>query len=119
MGDDRGRGVAAAALHDQAHAIGGEDFDGGDERRLRQGVGVHTGKERTGNAAPGAVFGDGLADGEDVALIEAAGGRRAAMPRRAEGDLLGRVGRVGVGGVIGGHQPRDVDQGCLGGGLAG
>ncbi len=119
MGDDRRRRVAQAALDDDAHAIGGKDLDGRGQRRLRQGVGVHPGVERAVDAPPGAVVGDGLGDGGDVVVVEAAGRRCAAVARGAEADPLERVGRVGVGGVIGRDEARDVDESFAWGRLAG
>ncbi|MDA8086786.1 MAG: hypothetical protein M0Z75_08820, partial [Nitrospiraceae bacterium] len=61
----------------------------------------------------------GLGNGDDMALGESSGGRRAAMAAGAETDPLRRVGGVGPRPGIGPLQRRDVDQHGPGGRLAG
>ena len=119
MRDDRRRGVAAARLDHHLDAVGREHFERGHQRRLGERVGVHAGEERPGRPLALAVLADGLADRQDVILVEAVAQRRAAVPRCAEGDGVRRLSRVGMIGVVGGDEPRDVDQQVARGGLAG
>jgi hypothetical protein len=57
---------------------------------------VHAEEERSRDARAGAVFRDRLADRENVRLVERALERRAAMPRRAEGNALAGLGGIGL-----------------------
>ena len=43
------------------------------QRRLGQGVGIHADEQRAGDALRPAVLADGLADGQDVVVVEGAG----------------------------------------------
>ncbi len=118
VGDDRGGGVALPGLDDQLDAVGGEDLHGGGKRGLRKGVGIHAEVERPGGAMRLAVFTDGLADGEDMVLVEGSGGGRAAVSGGAEGHLVFADGGIGLLGVISADQARDVHQQFVGGRFA-
>ena len=76
-------------------------------------------EERAGGVLGGAVLDDGLRDGEDVRVVEAGVERGAAMAGGTEADALRGDAGVGVVGVEGGDQARDVDQAVGGGEMAG
>ena len=57
-----------------------------------------------------AVLDDGLGDGGDVVVVEGWREGAAAMAGGSEGDALGGIGGVGVEGVVGGDEAREVDQ---------
>ena len=71
------------------------------------------------NAGAGAVFADGLANREDVVLVERPLEGRAAMPGSAEGDALPGDGGIGLLGIIRRNQARKIDEDRRGGRLAG
>jgi hypothetical protein len=73
-------------------------------------VGVDADEERPVDAARSAVLDDGLGDGEDVLLVEAAVQRGPTMTRGTEGDALPASRRIGHARVILGDEERDVDQ---------
>ena len=81
-------------------------------------MGVLGEKERAGDAGGGAVFADGLGDGEDVGVVEAVVERAAAVSAGAESDALRGDGGVGVVGVEGGDEAGDVGEGFREGRLA-
>ncbi len=66
--------------------------------------------QRPGDALRLPLLGNGLADGENVVLIERVFERRAAMAGRAERDSLRRLLRIGLLRVVGRNQLRDIDQ---------
>ena len=81
-------------------------------------MGVPPEEQRAGDPGRGAVLADRLAGGGDVVLVEREVQRRAAVPGGAEGDLLRRLGHVGMAGVVGRDERGDVDEVGSGGGLA-
>ena len=91
-------------------AIGREHFERARERGFRKRMRVHAQKQRPIDARAAPVQADGLADGQDMRLIEGSGERRAAMPRGAEGDALRSDRGIRHLREIGGHQPRHIDQ---------
>ena len=91
-------------------AVCRQHLEGGGAGRHRQCVRVEAEEQRAVNALSLAVAADGLADREHVPFVEGPLERRAAMPRRAEGDSLGRHQGVGDLSVIGRDQPGDVEQ---------
>ena len=111
VGEDGGGGVGRGRLVDHdLDAVGGEDFEGGGEGGLGEGVGVFGEEERAGGVLGCAVFDDGLGDGGDVVFVEGGVEGGAAMAGGAEGDALGGVGGVGVEGVVGGDEAGEIDQ---------
>ncbi len=110
VGDDRRWRVAEAFLDAHLDRIRRKDLDSARQRRFRQGVGVHAEVEGTADPLRLPVLADGLADGENVRLVETVLQRRAAVPGGAEGDPLRRIGGIGHVRVIGRDQPRYVRQ---------
>ena len=108
--DDRGRGIAAILVDHHLDAVGGQHLERAGKRRLRQRMGVHPQEQRPVDPVRLAIAADRLGDRQNVRLVEGALERRAAMPRRAEGDAFRGDSRVGLLRVVRGHQPRDVDQ---------
>ncbi len=102
---------AAACVDAGFHVVGGQDFKRGAEGGFREAVGVHGEEERAGVALAGAVLDDGLGDGEDVVLVEGGVEGGAAVAAGAEADFLVGVAGVGVQGVVGGQEAREVDEG--------
>lgn len=70
VGEDRRGGVAEIDIDHRVDAIGGQDFEGGDEGRFGQGVGIFGKKERATGVLRRAVIADGLSDGGDVVIVE-------------------------------------------------
>src|SRR3546814_4108476 len=66
------------------HAVGGQHFQRAVAGRLRQRVRVDAQEQRAVDALLLAVLADGLGDGQDVLLVEAAVERTAAMAGSAE-----------------------------------
>ena len=97
VGERGGGGVGEVVVDDGFDVVGGEDFEGGGEGGLGEGVGVLREEERAGDVFGGAVLDDGLGDGGDVVVVEGGGEGAAAMAGGAEGDALGgdRRGRGG------------------------
>ena len=87
LADDRG-----ALLGVQGHAVGREDLEGRDERRLTQGVGVLAHEQGAVDSIAFPEFGNRLSDGQDVMLVEARLRRASPVTGRPKGDLLGRIG---------------------------
>ncbi len=110
---------AAAGVDAGFHVVGGQDFKRGAEGGFREAVGVHGEEERAGVALAGAVLDDGLGDGEDVVLVEGGVEGGAAVAAGAEADFLVGVAGVGVQGVVGGQEAREVDEGVEAGEFAG
>ena len=100
-------------------AVGREDFEGGGEGGLGEGVGVLREEERPGGVLRGAVLDDSLRDGEDVRVVEAGVQREPRWPDVPKADALRGDAGVGVVGVEGRDQPRDVDQAVGAGEMAG
>ena len=67
-------------------------------------------EQRSGGAVRGAVFDDGLSDGQDVGFVECAVQRRAAVARRSERHLLGDVLGIRFYRVVGRDQMRQIDE---------
>ena len=119
MRDRRRRRVFVALGEHDVDAVRGEHLERARRGRLRQRVRVDAEKERPVDAALFAVAADRLGDRQDVMLVERALERRAAMPRRAEGDALRRDRRVRDPGVVRGDELADVDERRGRNGLAG
>ena len=119
VGDGRGGSVAPFSVDKHRHPIGDEHLERGDHRRLGQGVGVAADVDRPVDALAAAVVHDRLRGGQDVRLVKRVVQGRAAVAGGAEGDLLVRVVRVDVAGVVGGDHLGDVDEVVLAGGLSG
>ena len=113
-----GRGVAASAVGQHAHAVGGEYFQRSDEGRLGQGMSVAGEVERAGDARPGAVFTDRLSGSGNVIFVEGQPERRPPVARSAEGNQLPGFGGVRVLHVVGGDERGHIDQVGVGGWLA-
>ena len=118
VGERGGGGVAELVVDHGVDVVGGEDFEGGGEGWLGEGVGVLGEEERAGGVLRGAVLDDGLGDGGDVGVVEGSLAL-AAVAGGSEGDALGGDGGVGVEGVVGGDEAREVDEVGGGGELAG
>jgi hypothetical protein len=71
--DGGGGRVPVGVVDEHRHAVGGEHLQGGDPRRLGEGVGVRAEEERSVRALRGAVLADGLAGRGDVVLVERGG----------------------------------------------
>ena len=104
------RRVAAAIVDHDVDAVGGKHFDRAHQRRFGQRVGVDADEQRAGQPGFAAVVADRLRGRQDVVFVEGVFQRRAAMTRGAEGDALRGIGRIGLSGEIGGHQPRNIDE---------
>ena len=79
VGEDGGGGVAELVVDEDGDVVGREDFEGGGEGGLGEGVGVLGEEEGAGGVLGGAVLDDGLGDGEDVRVVEAVVQRAASM----------------------------------------
>src|SRR5690606_19061120 len=101
-------GVAGVDAH--VDAVRDEYLDRAALGRQRQGVRVAAEEERSGDALAATVVDDGLGGRDDVLLVEARRERGSAVPAGAEGDALGRHGRVGDPVVVGGDQLVDIDE---------
>jgi hypothetical protein len=106
-------------LHPDRCPGGGKHLQRTGQRRLGKGVGVHPDKKRAVDLLLGPVFNDGLADGQDVVLVETVLQRRSPVAGGAEGHLLGGVGCIRLAGVVGGNEPGDVGEHGSGGRFAG
>ena len=113
-----GRRVAVPVVDEHGDVVGREHLERGRPGRLGEPVGVAPEEQRAGHAGRGAVLDDRLAGGGDVVLVEREVQRRATVPGGAEGDLLRRLGHVGMTGVVGRDERGDVDEVGSGGGLA-
>jgi hypothetical protein len=124
---ERGRGRVSgdvrygviASVDDGVDAVGGEHFEGSDEGRLGESVGILREEERAGGLLRRAVLDDGLRNGEDVRVVEAAVERGAAMPGGAEADALGGVLGVRMVRVEGGDERGQLHELVRGGEVAG
>ena len=67
-------------------------------------------EQRPGGALGGAIFDDGLGDGQDVRLVERSVERRAAVTRSAERHLLSDVVRIGLDRVVRSDQVGQIDE---------
>ena len=82
------RRVAVVGVDHHVHAVGGQHLEDRAEGRLGQRVGVAAEEQRAVDALRRAVVADGLADRQDVRLVERARRSRAAVARGAERDAL-------------------------------
>jgi hypothetical protein len=73
-------------------------------------VGVAADEQRTGRALRRAVLDDRLGGRQDVRFVERRVQARTTVPGRAERHLLGDVLRIGLHGIVGRHDLRDVDE---------
>ncbi len=92
------------------HAVGRQHFQRAGAGRRRQRMGVEADEQRAVDALGFAVQADGLADGEHVPFVEAQFERAAPVPGGTEGDALGGDRCIGLAGVIGRNQSRDIYQ---------
>ena len=117
---DRGSGREPVAVVDQhGHVVGDQHLERRGPGRLGEGVGVAPDEERAVVALLRAVVADRLGRRGDVDLVEGRVERRAAVPARAEGDLLRDVVGVGLEVEVGRDQVGDVHQVLGAGGLSG
>ena len=72
VGEGGRGGVAEVVVDDDFDVVGGEDLERGGEGGLGEGVGVFGEEEGAEGVLGGAVFDDGLGDGGDVVVVEAA-----------------------------------------------
>ncbi len=119
MGERGGWGVGEVGVDHDFDVVGGEDFEGGGEGGLGEGVGVLREEEGARGVLVAAVVDDGLGDGGDVVVVEGGVEGAAAMSRGSEGYALGGDVCVGVKRVEGGDEAGDVDEGVGAGELAG
>ena len=105
-----GSGCSRPGCRQHLHVVGDEHLERGGEGGLGQRVRVAADEQRAGDPGAGAVVADGLGGRGDVVVVERQPEGRAAVARRAEGDLLPGLGRVRVLRVVGGHQGGDVDE---------
>ena len=103
-------GVAECVLGDLERAL---------ERRLGQRMGVAADEARPVSACRVAVVADGLADRQNMGLVEAAREGRAAMARGAESHTLCRHRGIGDEGAVGADQLARIDELLAGRQLAG
>ncbi len=113
-----GRDVVAAVDQD-LHVVGDQDFHRRPPRRLGQRVGVPADQQRTGGALRGAILTDRLGDREDVRLVERPVEAGATVPGGAERDALVRVGEVRAPVGVRLHHGVEVDEVVGAGGLTG
>jgi hypothetical protein len=106
----RGGCEAEVVIDEDFNAVGGEDFERGGEGGLGESVSILRKKEWAGGALLRAVLDDSLGNGEDVRVVEAGVERRSAMARGAEADTLRKDLRIGVVGVKGGDEARQIDE---------
>jgi hypothetical protein len=110
VADRRRRRVAVSRVNGRDDVIGGEHLDRRHPCGLRETVRISADEQRSGGAVRGAVFDDGLGDGQDVGFVECAVQRRAAVPRRSERHLLGDVLGIRLYRVVGRDQMRQIDE---------
>ncbi|MCY1420473.1 hypothetical protein D9M71_360950 [compost metagenome] len=110
MGDRRGRRVLIVLGQHDVHAIGRQYLQRTGAGRGGQGMGIDADEHRAVDAFGLAVQADGLADGQDVMFVEAQVERAAPVAGGTEGHALGGDRGIGLAGVIGGQQSRDIDQ---------
>jgi hypothetical protein len=110
VGERGGWGVGEVGVDHDVDVVGGEDFEGGGEGGLGEGVGVLCEEEGAGGVLVVAVVDDGLGDGGDVVFVEGGFEGAATMAGGAEGYALGGDGRVGMEGVVGGDEAGEIDQ---------
>ena len=73
-------------------------------------MGIDAKVERAVNSERFALIADRLGDGEHMPFVERHIERRSAMPRGAKHHSLRGHARIGLLGVVGGDEPRDIDQ---------
>ena len=104
------RRIAETGLQHHLNVICGKDFDGRNDGRFGQRVGIHADEQRPGDVLSAAIVANRLRYRENMVFVKAAVQRRAAMPGRAERDLLVRIGDIRLAGVIGGDQTGNIFQ---------
>ncbi|MNT36178.1 hypothetical protein D3C72_1722460 [compost metagenome] len=110
VGHRRRRRVLVILGQHDFNAIGRQHLQGTGRSRCRQRMGIGANEQRTIDALGLTVQADRLADGQDVILVEAQVQRAAAVPGGAERDALAGNAGIGLAGVIGGQQARDIHQ---------
>ncbi len=110
VGHDRGRGVLVSRRGHDLHPVGRQHLQGAGKSRDGKCVRVHAEEQRPVDLLLRAVQADRLTDGENVPLVEGLLERRSAMSRGAERHALPRYGGIGPLRVVGGDQPRHVDE---------
>jgi hypothetical protein len=119
VGDHRRRCEASVAGDSDLDAVGRQYFESAAMSRLGQCVRVAPEIEGPIDALLAAVVADGLADGQNMSLVEGMIQRGAAVARGTEDDLMGRLLRIGLQRIVGADQARYVDQKRRGCRLAG
>ncbi len=108
--DRRRRGESAVDIDHRGDTVAGQHLEGRGHGRLGQCVGVLAEEQRTVDALSRPILTDGLGGGCDVVFVERPVEARAPVPRRSERHPLVGVGRVGVGGEVGGDERRHIDE---------
>jgi hypothetical protein len=110
MRDHGSGGISESLLNHHFHPVCGENLEGRDETGLGKSVGVHS--EEKGAVDPGclSVIANGLRHGQDVELIEASSEGGPPVPGGPEFNSLRSFLGIGMLGVIGRHQPGNVDE---------
>jgi hypothetical protein len=110
VGEDGDGGIFTVGSDDGFDAVGGENFEGGVVGGDVDGVGVFRQENGAGDFLSGAVFANGLGDGEDVGFGERGVFGRAAVAGGAEGDELARVIEIGAAVEIGADEGVTIDE---------
>ena len=119
MRDHRGRRVATVRVDHDVDPVGRQHLQRAGEGRLRERVGIDANEEGPVDALLLAIEADGLGHGQDVRLVEGVVERGPAMPGGAEHHALRGHGGIRSLRVVGGDQPRHVDEDGRIGGLSG
>ena len=122
--DRRRRRVFIVRRHHHVDAIARQHFERARACRLRRCMGIDAEEQRSVDAICRAPIAHRLRHGEDMRLVERRTEGGPTVARGAEGDALGRIGRIGLSSEIGGDQPRHIDEGSgidrfAGGGILG
>src|SRR5260370_39594462 len=94
------------------NAVCGADLEGTRESRRRERMSVEPDEQRPVDALPPTILADGLTDREHMKFVETRVEGAAAMAGGAEGNTLRGNRGVRPLAVIGGNEPRNVDQRC-------
>ena len=110
MRNHRGRRVFVPFGDHHLDSVCRQHFERGGAGRDGQCVRVDAEKQRAGDVLPRAIQANRLGDREDVPLVERLLERRTAMSGGAKRHALRRHCGVGHPGVVGGDEPRHIDQ---------
>ena len=111
MRDDGGRRVAAARIDHDIDTVGGKYLYRARQRRLGQRMRIDADEQWPRQSGFAAMIADRLRRRKDMVFVEGILQRRAAVAGGAEGNPLGRIGRIGLAGKIRRDQLRHVDEG--------